>query len=417
MRRERPARGAEAPRGLKPALLLGVIAAAVWMAYWPLRLSWADHLARADDGEAVARAVRLSPGDADFRLRLADVRQAAGADPAGALEAAAALDPGNADAWTRLGLAAEMRGDLRTAESSLLEAAHASRQFAPRWALANYYSRRDDPAHFWGWARQSLLMGYGDLNPVFRLCWNMSQDAGLIFERAIPPRREVLDPYLWFLMGERRRDASQQAATKLAALGTIEDQRLLVTWCNWQLDAGAGAATLAVWNALCARHLVPYAPLDLDRAPLTDGGFEAAPVGGGFGWRLAPTPGITIGRNRAPRYLWVAFSGDQPETYAPLMQFVPVTPGANYRFRFAYHTSELPPASGLRWSVFDARTGMDLAAASPWLSSLDWKPAELSFRAPGSGLARLTLTSQRLPGSTRIEGTLALRDLSMGRQP
>jgi hypothetical protein len=39
-------------------------------------------------------------------------------------------------------------------------------------------------------------MGYGDLKPVFRLCWNMSQDAGLIFERAIPERREVLDAYV-----------------------------------------------------------------------------------------------------------------------------------------------------------------------------------------------------------------------------
>jgi hypothetical protein len=398
-------------------VVLSVIPAAVWMAYWPLRLSWADHLARAHDGEAVARAVRLSPGDADFRLKLADVRQAAGSDPAAALEAAAGLDPGNADAWIRLGVAAEIRGDLRMAESRLLEAAHTSRQFAPRWALANYYARRNDPAHFWPWARQSLLMGYGDLNPVFRLCWNMSQDAGLIFDRAIPPRREVLDLYLWFLIGERRRAASEQAATKLAALGTIEDQRLLVAWCNWQLEAGAGAATLPVWNALCARHLVPYAPIDPDRGPLTDGGFEAASVGGGFGWRPAPTRGVTIGRNRSPRYLWIAYSGDQPETHAALVQFVPVTPGASYRFGFEYHTSELPLASGLRWSVFDARTGVDLAAASPWLSSVDWKAAELSFRAPDSGLARLTLTSQRLPGATRIEGSVALRDLSMVRRP
>jgi hypothetical protein len=398
-------------------LILAVIPCAACLAYWPLRLAWADHLSRATDVETVARAVRLSPGDADFRLKLAAAQQSAGADPTAALQAAAALDPGNADAWTRLGVAAEMRGDLRTAESRLLQAAHACRQFAPRWALANYYFRRGDRAHFWPWATESLLMGYGDLHPIFRLCWNMSQDAGLILERAIPARREVLDAYVWFLMQEGRLAASEPAATRLAALATIEDRSILVPWCNRLIDAGAVAPTLEVWNTLCARHVLPYAPVDPDRAPLTDGGFAVASVGGGFAWRLAPAPGVTLGRNRSPLYLWVAFSGDQPETCTPLIQFVPVTPGARYGLRFEYHTSDLPPASGLRWSVFDARTGIDLATASPWLSNPEWKPAELHFTAPAAGLVRLTLTCQRLPGATRIQGSVGLRQLALERRP
>ena len=398
-------------------LMLAATLAVACLAYWPLRLAWADHLSRAADAETVARAVRLSPDDADFLLKLAAARQAAGGDPTSALEAATALDPGNADAWIRLGEAAEMRGDLPTAERSLLEAAHASRQFAPRWALANYYFRRGDAAHFWPCARESLLVGYGDLNPVFHLCWHLTQDAGLIFESAIPRRRAVLNAYVRFLMEEGRLAVSQPAATKLAALATIEDQPALLAWCNRQIDAGTVAGAMEVWNTLCARRLLPYAPLDPDRAPLTDGGFAAASVGAGFAWRLAPATGVTLGRNPSPPYLWFEFGGDQPETCAPLSQFAPVTPGARYRLRFEYHTSELPPESGLRWSVFDARTGIDLAAASPWLSSPDWKPAELGFTAPPAGLVRLALTCRRLPGATRIEGSLRLRHLSLERRP
>jgi hypothetical protein len=259
-------------------------------------------------------------------------------------------------------------------------------------------------------------MGYGDLNSVVRLCWNMSQDAELIFERGIPERRAVLNAYVRFLMQEGRLAASEPAAAKLAALATVEDQSTLISWCDRQLDAGAGAATLKVWNTLCARHLLPYAPLDRDRAPLTDGGFAAPSAGGGFAWRLAPGPGVAIGINRSPRFLWVAFSGDQAETCAPLLQFVPVTPGARYSLRFEYHTSQIPPASGLSWSVFDAPTGIDLAAASPGLSSPDWKPAELRFTAPAGGLVRLTLISRRLPGAVRIEGSLALRHLWLERR-
>lgn len=402
---------------VRKILVLAVVLGMACVAYWTLRLSWADHLSRALDAETVARAVRLSPGDADFRLKLAAARQAASADPATALEAAATLDPGNADTWMRLGVDAEMRGDLRAAESSLLRAADASHQFAPRWALANYYFRRGDEAHFWRWARESLRIGYGDLNPVFQLCWHMRQDARLILGRAIPERPTVLDAYVQFLTQQGRLGVSEPAAVKLAGLATSEDRATLLVWCDREIEAGAVSAALEVWNALCARHLVPYPPLDPDRAPLTDGGFAAESVGEGFAWRLAPAVGIVIGRNPAPRYLWVDFSGDQPETWAPLWQFVPVAPGARYRLHFEYRTSELPTASGLRWSVLDGRTGADLAATSPWLSSSDWKPVELAFTTPASGLLRLTLTCLRLPGATRIAGSLALRHLSLERQP
>jgi hypothetical protein len=113
----------------------------------------------------------------------------------------------------------------------------------------------------------------------------------------------------------------------------------------------------------------------------------------------------------------VAFNGEQPETCAPLVQFVPVTAGTSYRLRYEYHTAELPSASGLRWSVFDARKGIDLTAASPCLSSPDWKTEEVRFTAPAAGLVRVALTCRRVQGATRIEGSLALRHVSMERRP
>src|ERR1039458_7766482 len=63
--------GTFAPPPAPKILILGPIPAMACLAYWPLRLAWADHLSSATDAETVARAVRLSPGDADFRLKLA----------------------------------------------------------------------------------------------------------------------------------------------------------------------------------------------------------------------------------------------------------------------------------------------------------------------------------------------------------
>ncbi|MGO4880067.1 MAG: tetratricopeptide repeat protein [Bryobacteraceae bacterium] len=396
--------------------IAAVIPAMVWMTYWPLRLAWADRLSRSSDAATVARAVRMSPGDADLRLRLADAQQAAGIDPTSALEAAAKLDPASADTWIRLGLAAEMRGDLRAAETRLLEASRVSQQFAPRWALANYYFRRADAARFWPWAKAAMAIGSADLSGVFRLCWNMTQNAALI-ERAIPGRGEVLNAYVLFLLAEGRLPASEQAAAKLAMLATRDDQSTLIYFCNRQIDAGSWRSAVEVWNTLCARHLLPYAPIDPARAPLTDGNF-AAPIGNaGFAWREPATPGVTIGQNESPPYLWVTFSGDQPETCAPLMQFVPVAPGASYRLKFEYRTLDLPSPSGLRLSVFNAPSGNDLVRGSPWLSSPDWQLSSLHFEVPAAGIVRVALTCQRQPGSTRIEGSLELRHVLLERAP
>src|SRR5690242_16815482 len=127
------------------SLLLAALAVA---SYWSCRLAWADQLSRSADPVSVARAVRLAPGNEEFHLRVARALDKRGEDPTLALESAAALNPFDAGVWMRLGLRAEMRGDFDGAERDLLQAARISRQFEPRWTLANYYLRRNDPASF-----------------------------------------------------------------------------------------------------------------------------------------------------------------------------------------------------------------------------------------------------------------------------
>jgi hypothetical protein len=378
-----------------------------FLIYWSGRLAWADHLARAGD----PAAIRLAPGDADIRLRLAGYS-------ADALKAAAALDPGNADTWVRLGLAAEMRGDARAAESYMLEAARVSRQFAPRWTLASYYFRRGDRTHFWPWANEALAVGYGDLDALFELCWKMSPDGREIRALAVPDRAPVLNAYTHFLVRTGRLPASEPVAGALAAAATRDDLSTLSYWFNVQLDRGSVPAAVTVWNLLCTRHLLPYPPLDPNRAPLTDGDFQApSPVVGGFAWRLPSVEGITAAFERQQRILRVEFNGNQPEACAPVMQYLPVSVGAAYRFDFEYRTAEIGPGGGLQWGVFDARTGTDVTDQSPWLSSNDWRYAEVRFHAPESGVARLTVVARRMPGQIRIAGSVELRGLAMERWP
>jgi len=403
---------------LRYAALTGMLTAALVAGYWSLRLAWADRLSRSTDLADLSHAVALSPNNASFRVRLARLLDKNGADPAQGLETAAVLNPHDPAVWITLGLNAERHGEARMAEHDLLEAARVSRQFEPRWTLAGYYVRHGDTANFWPWVRRSLLVGSGDLNPVFALCWTMSQDGAFILDQAIPERRPVLNAYLRFLLQQDRLSAAVPVARKLTALATESDRPALLASTDHLLEAGESADALELWNAMCARRLLPYRALDPDHGvSLTDGAFTAEPAGGGFGWRLTNATGITCGRNASQPYMWLSLSGSQPPHCEPLSQYIPLVSGKPYRLRFQYRTSDLPPESGLRWQVLDASNGADLAARSPWLSSPAWKADEVVFAAPPKALARLVLSYQAVNGAPRLEGSVLLSNLRLERLP
>ena len=383
--------------------------------YWSARLAWADHLCRASSEEEVRRGVTLAAGDAQCWLRLAALEAARGGNPEASLERAAGLAPDDFHVWIELGIRAEARGDLARAEQYLLRSAGASTQYLPRWTLANYYFRRGDEPHFWHWTRAALDTAWSDPAPLFRLCWNMAPDPRRILEHAIPPRPQILNAYLQFLIATDRLDAALPVASRLAAVARANDLSALLWYEDKLLARASVQPATELWNALCARRLLGYTPLSLE--PLTNADFAIKPLGAGFDWRLPDPIGVSVARSRGEPLL-VAFSGRQPDRCAALWQLVPVSPGARYRLGFTYRTNDIAPGTGLQWRIRDGRTGAEIPADSPQLSSSEWQQAETTFRSPpDTQLVSLELAYQRSPGTTRIEGSLRLRDLRWSAAP
>ena len=394
-------------RGLQFAALLGIAVLTV-ASYWTIRLAIADQLFRANSSEALAKATQLNPINSQYFLLLAEYRQQAGIDPEPSLAAASRLNPLDSSVWIRRGLSAEFGGDFARAEKFLLEAARVDKLFDPRATLANYYFRRNDHEQFWRWTREALAIGYGDLTSLFRLCWRMSGGPEIIRSHVLPPDRRVVRSYLYFLLGENRLDAAEPIALQLATEATSEDAGVLLDFIDRSLAPQNRISSLVtVWNSLCTRDVVPFSPLTSDRA-LTNGDFRLAPTSRGFDWRVAQSPDITAVRV-SPRELRIDLSGKQPEQCELLVQFAPLLAARACRFRFSYQTSRVPAESGLRWRI--------LAAASPPLSTDDWKPMELPFSTQDATLARLVLEYNRVSGTSRIEGSIVLRDLELECTP
>jgi hypothetical protein len=401
-------------------ILGGMLALAMTFAgYWALRLAYADHLAQSDSPEQLQAALRLAPGQAGYWLHLAEVQQAAGEPDSLALAHAAQLDPYDAAIWIRAGLDAELSGDLIRAERDLLMAAHRSRQFEPRWTLANFYFRQGNAGQFWKWTRSALAWAPGDRTLLFDLCWKMQPDAGVILSRAIPETPAVLRDYLWFLLQRRQWDATLPVAEKLEARASVDDRDLLLAYANSMLEQHRWDVARSAWNALCQRRLVHYAALDPARGGvLTNGRFAAIPTNTGFDWRIPDVKGIAALYNADPRWLRFDYSGEQPENCDAVYQLVPVLAGARYALRFAYRTENIPPQSGLQWRVEDAATHKPIPVSTSGLASHDWTTASLPFTVPsGVRALQVALSYRRQPGTVLIEGSIWLRDVGLERLP
>ncbi len=401
-------------------VLGGVLAVTMGCAFYgAIRLSYADYLAGGDSSRLIQSALKLAPDNAAYWLRWTDLVEAEGRPGDAGIQHAAELDPYDASVWIRAGLKAEIQGRYTEAEQDLLQAARRSRQFEPRWALANFYFRRGDAEHFWDWANSALPWAYQDRTPLFELCWRMQPDAALILRRAIPDDPKVLRNYLEFLLATRRFDAAAAVAERLESRATAEDRDLLLGYSSLMLEQKRWAEALAAWNALCLRNLVPYPQLVPGKGPvLTNGAFSAEPLNRGFDWHIWQLPGVSVVRGSSPGRLEFSFNGQQPENCLLLDQFIPVIGGRRYDFRFAYRTDSIAPGSGLHWTLTEAATGAAIPLEQPPLSSDDWTIADSGFQVPvGAQGARLALVYERQPGTVRLEGAFWLRDLAMELLP
>src|ERR1700722_5497547 len=298
--------------------------------YWSARWTVADCIAKDFSRSRIEHALRLASGNPEYYVRLAE------AEPVLALSAmqrAADLNPLNSSIWIEFGRASEEHDDFRGAEHSLLRAVQVDRTFAPRWLLAEYYSRRHDGARFWPAARAALVTSYDDVRPLFDLCWNFAPEPQIILDRAVPDRPDVLRQYLDFLLAKNRLDAADVVANRLVKHAGPDTVPSLLNYCDRLLEKNDSSRAVETWNALAAKGLLEYPPLAVSQGhSLTNGGFEKPLLSTGFDWRMSPIDGARARFGGASFGLRFDFSGKQPESCELLAEFVPVEPSQSYQF-------------------------------------------------------------------------------------
>ena len=403
--------GARIVRLLSIAVVAAGFAAA---AVWSLRLGWADYWFRRETLAGTERALAIVPDQAAYYNRLALLT--VDDSPARAIQAlrrAVELNPADAQSWIDLGLQYEAGGDLARAGECMLRAATEDAGYLPRWTLANYYFRRNDPPRFWFWAKQAAAMAYGDPLPLFRLCGQMEEDGKLI-DRLEIRNPDVRAGYLYYLVGRNRIDLIGPPSRRVLTGNRPSDTPVLLAVCDRLIEQDRASQALDVWNGLARTHRIPFGPLaPAARSPLTDGTFAAAPISQGCDWRLPDIDGISPASEESPGGLRLTFSGRQPERCEVLAQYVPVEESRQYKLTYRYRTSGIAAATGLAWQIAGVKSAGNLGVGRDLSAEAETEGQLIFATPPGCRLARLSLNYQRSLGTTRIAGFVVLRSVAI----
>lgn len=384
---------------------------AAFALYWTTRYGVADWLSTGAAEDAVLRATTLVPQNTSAWLRLADLRSTNDQDAIGPLRRAIESSPEDAHIRIQLGLELEARREYVEAERCLTRAVELDRDFIPIWTLTNYYFRRGDSVRFFPAARRTLAYSRGDLSPLFRMCWSITDDGSVILRDAIPDRDDVLSAYLQWLGSQL--DAAGPVAKRLLHRFPEQGTPALLGYCDRLISAQRLDAAMALWNQMSDCGLIKTGPVQQGR--IVDGNFRSLPLNTAFDWRTSSPAGVDITAGGSS--LNLSFSATQPDHCDIATQLALLRADRTYRLRYHFESSGLEAGAGLHWTVADARSG---ARFAPPLSQFRLTPSDFAmahadegdytFMVPVSStpdvpvLARVALVYDRDPASARMEG-------------
>jgi tetratricopeptide (TPR) repeat protein len=371
--------------------------------------SWFDDRGdRRADLRSLQRAVRLDPGNADYRYDLGRYYDLVAHDQTAAIpqyQAAVALNPHSADYWRDMAFAYWVREDTAH-QTAALEHAIEAEPTKPEIArtAANFYlvlaTNEKDPATEQSLSTKALrefrvvLTNDPPSAPeAIQNCWRLRPDVDLLLRDVIPPTADAYIPFLAFLENDVDRQVHEVASVAAKA-----DSNNVITLSQIQ-NIGAQihketAAAFKVWNALVQsgqpfeqRYASDYLTFliqhgEVDQAVhvwqettdhfklssylpspgnlIVNGQLSLPVLNTGFDWRYQKQNGVKLALDpidpkepHGPRYLRITFDGPGISD-AGFYQLVPVQAGTTYDFSAHYRNEgQQEGAGGPHFTVQD----------------------------------------------------------------
>jgi tetratricopeptide (TPR) repeat protein len=392
-------------------VLSGILLAAIFV---ELRITFAAIFLKQHNTSSTLRAARLTPGDEEIYLQLADLDQAS---RAAYLRSAIARNSQDATPWINLGLLAEMNGNPKEAEADFRQAAQLDVRSGPSWMMTNLYFQQGNEEGFRYWGNRYRAFAAGDTSGLFRMEWKRNHNISHLLQAFGTLNCKELTNLASYL--DTQAPAAEVVAVDQQLLSCPDEDgaKAVMTDISRLLLADQAPQALELWNKLNRNGRFHYAQLDpsADQV-LTNADFSTQLDDPGFDWRVNQTAGVRVHRMMGTPELEFDFDGNEPAVSTLLFQPVVMVQGATYHLSCTVNGEEAN-TSGFGWRLVELSTGATLAsglgdASTRHDGSISWE-----FQAPASSKTMvIAFTYARPTGEARAQGKVILSDVRLSRE-
>ena len=368
---------------------------------------------------SLERAVRLSPGNADYRHRLGRYFAFVAADPQSAtqsLRAAVQLNPHDARYWFDLAAAYHVTGDL-TGQRAALDRALQAEPTAPdvAWEAANFFLIDGDIDRALREFRVVIENDVSLADAALRTCWRVRPDPDALLRDVVPARTDSLISFLDLLTSKQETEGAIKTWQRLAQLHQKFQNRYLYEYVRYLIAMRRPDAAMSAWEQTAGTlGLSAYLPTEDNL--VVNGNFSLDILNGGFDWTYVNRIGVqplldSSDFRQGQRSLSLTFEGPGIND-AGIQQLIPVRGATTYEFSAYYKSANFEGAGGPQIVLRDAYTGAPLFASDPLNDADFWKEAHSKVTTPDS-TTLLVLAIERFPAGSPIRGKLWLGDFEL----
>ncbi len=361
---------------------------------------------------SLQRAVRLAPGNADYRHRLGRYFALVAGDPQSAIDSlrsAVALNPHDAHYWFDLAGADQVTGDL-AGQRAALERALQAEPTAPdvAWEAANFFLIDGDIDRALREFRVVIENDDSLVDDALRACWRVRPDTDALLRDVVPARTDSLISFLALLKSKRETEAAIKTWDHLAQLHQKFQNRYLYEQVGYLIEVHRPDAAMSAWEQT-ADTLGLSAYLPTEDNLVVNGDFSLDVLNGGFDWTYENRTGVEplldpSEFHQGHRSLSLTFEGPGI-TDAGIQQLIPVHGATTYDFSAYYKSKEFEGAGGPQIVLRDAYTGVPLYASDALKDADFWKEVHSKVTTPDS-TNLLKLAIERFPAGSPIKGKL-----------
>jgi tetratricopeptide (TPR) repeat protein len=365
------------------------------------------------------RAVRLSPGNADYRHRLGRYFAFVAGDPQSAIDslrAAVALNPYDARYWFDLAAAYQVTGDIagqRTALEHALQAEPTAPDVA--WEAANFFLIDGDVDRALREFRVVIENDNALKDDALRACWRVRPDTDALLRDVVPARTDSLISFLTLLMTKQETEGTVKTWERLSHVHEKFENRYLYDYVRYLIRVHRPDAAMTAWEQ-SADVLGLSAYLPTEDNLVVNGDFSLDILNGGFDWTYVDRPGVKpvldpSDFHQGHRSLFLTFEGPGIND-AGISQVIPVHGATTYDFSAYYKSADFEGAGGPQIVMRDAYTGAPLYASDTLNDADFWREVHSTVTIPNS-TTLLVLAIERFPAGSPIRGKLWLDDFEL----